>query len=143
MIYRTVPFQRWHGYRLRDNGLAEEGVFLDGPTLMQLERGNSWTAIYGAEPIAAAGVLEAWRGRCAAWAYMSRDAGPHMLYITKAVKKFLNETSRGRIELTVRTDYELGHRWARMLGFAVENSPGRLLRYGPDGADHTSYVMFN
>jgi hypothetical protein len=77
-----------------------------------------------------------------AWTYMSPRSGRHMSFITRAVLRNL-ATIAGRIELTVRRDFEQGHRWARILGFAVENPPGILAGFGPMGEDHVSYVRFN
>ena len=63
-----------------------------------------------------------------------------MVFIAGAVQRALGRV-KGRVEFTVRADFEKGHRWAKMLGFTVE-SP--LLRaYGPLGEDHVGYVRFN
>ncbi len=59
-----------------------------------------------------------------------------MLAITRAVKKQLQATP-GRIEMTVRTDFPQGHRWAELLGFEQE---AVFKQYGPEGEDHVGYV---
>ena len=44
-------------------------------------------------------------------------------------------------ESTVRRDFALGQRWARMLGFEIETPV--LRQFGPEGEDHVGYVKFN
>jgi hypothetical protein len=137
MVRAIVPFRRWHiGW------LQTDEPTLDEAALPVLEQQNSWTAVVDGEPVACGGTIEQWKGRHVAWTYMSPRSGRHMSFITRAVLRNL-ATIAGRIELTVRRDFEQGHRWARILGFAVENPPGILAGFGPMGEDHVSYVRFN
>jgi hypothetical protein len=48
---------------------------------------------------------------------------------------------KGRLELTVRFDFDEGHRWAKMLGFKVETPV--MPFYGPEGEPHSMYVRIN
>lgn len=85
--------------------------------------------------------MEHWPGRHNAW-FVPTSLAPHcMLRITRLVDKFTGPV-KGRIEVTVRADFAAGHRWAKMLGFEVENAPGLLMGYGPMGEDHIAYVRF-
>jgi hypothetical protein len=63
-----------------------------------------------------------------------------MLLITKTIRRYLAQVG-GRIELTVRADFEAGQRWVRALGFHIETP--RLEAFGPEGEDHIGYVRFN
>jgi hypothetical protein len=139
---RVVPFKRWHLAWLESTGVAPggKGHALDDLTLEYLERCGSWTGVCDGEPIACAGFIEQWPGRTIAWAYLNRDSAQHMLFITRRVREALSKI-KGRIELTVRCDFDIGHRWARMLGFNVETYV--MKAYGPEGEDHTSYVRHN
>lgn len=142
MTYELIPFSRWHVQWLIDEGVAEGGMgpMLDIPTLTYLEQENSWTAMLDGKPLCSAGTMRQWKGRHVAWAYLHKNTAPHMFYITKRVMIGI-KLAQGRIETTVRKDFEKGHRWVKMLGFEVE-SP--LLRaYGPLGEDHVGYVMMN
>lgn len=122
-------------------GAAEGGDFRhDIATLMTLEQQNSWTVVVDGEPVACGGTMMQWPGRHQAWMYLNKDSGQHMLLVTRAVRRALDKVA-GRVELTVRSDFEQGHRWAKMLGFTVE-SP-KLEAFGPEGEDHTGYVRFN
>ena len=138
-----VPFRRHHLAWLEKAGYAIGGAVtpMDAATLDFLERnGTSWTAVVDGEPIGCGGTIQQWPGRHIAWAYLGEASGPHMLSITRAVRRHLNSVS-GRIEVTVRCDFEAGHRWAELLGFHIETPI--LERYGPEGEPHTSYVRFN
>lgn len=140
--YGTVPFRRWHLTWLEEKGYAAGGVapVMNDDTLSHLERSGSWTALYDLEPIACGGVVQQWPGRYLGWTCLNRAAAPHMLYLTRAAKRKMGHIN-GRIEMTVRCDFEPGHRWAEMLGFTIETPI--LKAYGPEGEDHTSYVRFN
>lgn len=60
-----------------------------------------------------------------------------MRFITMAAVKHMAKVE-GRLEISVRCDFVLGHKWAKMLGFRVETE--RMVRFGPEGEDHTGYV---
>lgn len=141
MDKRLVPFQRWHLGWIRNGGEAVGGEGgLTPEVLAQLERQNSWTVVVDGFAIACGGTMMQWPGRHIAWAYLNPYTGPHMLFITQAVEKKLAEVD-GRVELTVRKDFEKGHRWAKMLGFRVETPT--LEAFGPLGEDHVGYVKVN
>jgi hypothetical protein len=130
----VVPFKAWHYEWLKvDHPVSEEA-------LMQMQMQNSWTAVVDGEIVACAGTILQWAGRHTAWAYMRPETGPHMRWITRETRKVL-EVVKGRIEMTVRKDFDAGHRWALLLGFSVETPV--MKSYGPFGEDHTMYVRFN
>lgn len=142
MDLRVVPFKGFH-YRWlsEDNPTADGGMFVaSDETLAQLERQNSWTGVVDGRPVVCAGTYTQWRGRHTAWAYLGKGTGPYMKWITKRVRANLANV-QGRIELTVRSDFPQGQRWARLLGFEVE-AP-LLRKYGPLGEDHIGYVRIN
>jgi len=139
----VIPFQRWHLSRLQGKGaetLAGEFAYIGIDEQIMLEKLDSWTGMRDDEPVFCAGTVQHWPGRSTVWAYIHKDAAPHMLWISRIVLNHLAKVP-GRIECTVRCDFEKGHRWAEMLGFSVETP---LLRaYGPEGEDHTGYTRFN
>ncbi len=140
--WRVVPFRRWHYEWLSDSNPTADGGFFTpvDSILAQLEGANSWTGVYEGSPVACGGTLQHWVGRHQAWMYMGKNTAPYMVLITKAVLAQLAKVE-GRIELTVRSDFPQGQRWARMLGFEVE-SP-RLVKFGPQGEDHIGFVRVN
>ncbi len=137
MTGKVVPFEAWHVRELiLSNGDDEQ--FINEPIAQSLAaNGNAYTYIVGTEIICCSGVMQFWPGRAQAWAHMGKNAGKHMVRITREVKKFL-ATYEGRLEMTVVKDFELGHRWAKMLGFEVETPV--MKQYGPWGEDHVGYV---
>ena len=142
-MQKVVPFRREHLEWIAAAGNTQLGVFVLTPADMQaLEAQNSWTLLISdGTPIGCGGTVEQWKGRHIGWAILRHDAGKHMKAITRVTRHVL-ELARGRIETTVRADFKNGHRWAKLLGFVVENPPGILKQYGPEGEAHVSYVMF-
>lgn len=139
MTPSCVPFKSWHYGWLGPS--AEFGAFETvEPALRELERQNSWTGVVDGQPIICAGTIQQWGSRHIAWAYLSLDTGPHMRWITRQVLRNLAGV-KGRIESTVRMDFEAGHRWAKLLGFHVETPC--MKAYGPHGEDFVGYVRIN
>ncbi len=138
MARSIVPFKPWQFHWLRK---AEPGVMLVGSaTLGLMESLGSRTGVVDGDVVFCAGVVPQWPGRYTAWALLSENSGPHMTWITRAVRAGL-ETVQGRVELTVRVDFPPGQRWAEILGFHVETP--LLRKYGPDGEDHIGYVRIS
>lgn len=138
MLRKLVPFRTFHYGWLNE---AEAGPAPSPALLAQLEQQNSWTFMIDGEVIACAGTTTQWPGRHAAWAVLDQQrSGRHMGWITRETRKNLDGV-KGRIEMTVRTDFPQGLKWARMLGFRIETP--RLERYGPDGEDHVGFVRIN
>lgn len=143
MSYLVRRFQRWHLPLLLEGGHAEGGFFLqnDPAILRYMEQSpNTWTLVADGAPIVCGGTLEQWPGRHMAWAYLGKVTARHMLAATREAYKCVRRVA-GRVEMTVRSDFEPGHRWAKMLGFVVETP--RLVRYGPVGEDHVGYILLN
>lgn len=138
----VVPFKSWHYEWLAAKGPASDRYTVKTIQAIasQLEVENSWTAVVDGDPVVCAGTLQQWPGRYIAWAYMAQDSGPHMLWLTREAKKGLSKL-KGRVELTVRSDFPAGIKWAEMLGFKVETP--LLKAYGPSGEDHIGFVRFN
>ena len=142
MDHRVVPFRPIHYEWLREsNPVADGGMFVATPEMLaQIERENSWTGVVDGVPVVCAGTIQQWPGRHTAWAYLGKNTGPHMVWITKAVLANLAKIN-GRVEMTVRSDFPTGQRWARMLGFEVETPC--MKAYGPQGEDHVGFVRIN
>lgn len=134
-----VPFKRWHFAWLYEKGLPADGMdFLPSlETMRHLEENGAWTAQVDGVPVACGGLIMQWPGRYQAWMVLNEDTGRYMRWLTRAVQARLAMT-KGRVEATVRADFDKGHRWVRLLGFEVE-AP-LLRRYGPEGEDHVGYV---
>lgn len=81
---------------------------------------------------AVAGILPQWEGRAIAWAMVAYNAGPHMVRITREIKRFLDECGYRRVEASVDAFFPQAHRWIRMLGFECE-TPEPMRGYGYQG----------
>jgi hypothetical protein len=136
------PFRAWHVSLLEQSGPPRGGWLKHAPeTLLALEKHNSWTVMGDmGEPIACGGFVQIWPGRHSAWIYLNELSAPHMLVVTRYALACL-ATVQGRLELTVRFDFDEGHRWAKMLGFKVETPV--MPFYGPEGEAHSMYVRIN
>ena len=146
MSYKFVPFEAWH---MKAFAMVDSVDGFNVTDIMQeqecaaLERFTSWSLIdEDNDVVACGGLVPQWKGRYTAWMYITRKASKCMLRITRLVKAVLDD-AEGRVEMTVRKDFSEGHRWAKLLGFEVENPPGILKQYGPFGEDHISYVRIN
>lgn len=98
----------------------------------------SYTCLHEGKVIFIAGVYDINDHRKIAWALVGKDASPHLLYITKKVREFLDSVSYDRIETLVQFEFEQGHRWARMLGFNNE-TPDGMMYYGDNGENFCMY----
>ena len=135
MIVR--PFQTWHLDWVQG---VEPGI-LSRDAIKYMAASNARTvALDDGTTLFCGGTLQQWPGRHLAWALIDVKAAPHMLFITRATRKFFDEI-QGRIEFTVRCDFPAGHKFARLLGFQVETP--LLKAYGPEKEDHVGYVRFN
>ena len=141
-MWAIVPFRRWHYEWLVAARKTGEGkaVTLNEGLLERLEAANTWTAVADGDPIAVAGTVMQWPGRHLAWAYLGEGTGPHMTWLTLATERNLSKL-KGRIEATVRVEFEAGHRWMRLLKFQVETP--EMKGFGPQGEAHAGYVRFN
>lgn len=139
--YVLVPFRRWHIDELGISAEGGEPYNLSPEETHQMERSRlCWTLFYEAKPVACGGFFLVWKGRYIAWMLLDPQSGRHMGAVTRHTLARMAEL-KGRIELTVRAEFEQGHRWARMLGFKVETPT--LERFGHDGSDHVGYVRIN
>lgn len=137
----VVPFRRWHYDWLAKYGASEGAtVAIGDAVLASIEAENSWTAVVSGEPVVCGGTMQQWPGRHTAWAFIAEQAGPHMLWVTRQTMKKL-DMIKGRIETTVRADFDNGLAWARLLGFEIETPEMR--KYGPFGETHVGFVRFN
>lgn len=134
-MYRIVPFKSWHL-----EWVTGEAPPFDATILAMMEASNWRTVLFDDVAIFAGGTVPQWPGRTQLSAFLSPQSGPHMRFLTRATKEYIGKIE-GRIEFTVRCDFDKGHRWARLLGFDVETYV--MKRYGPLGEDHTMYVKHN
>ena len=96
------------------------------------------SAWIGDKCIGAAGIIDIFPHKAIAWTLLGADAGPHMLELTRKIKNFFGMYDKGRIEMTVVSDFAPGHRWAKLLGFTCE-TPNGMKKNGVHGNDEHLY----
>ena len=133
---RVVPFKLWHHRFISDTFEPGASEILVGQ-LKSLENSDSWTAVVDGVPVACLGTHELWPGRYQGWGYIGMKAHRHMKWITLECIRHLSG-KKGRVEFTVRADFDCGLRWAQRLGFIVETP--LMKNYGPFGEDHVGFV---
>jgi hypothetical protein len=136
----VVPYQPRH---LREIALQPHQEHLG--TMLQrtdaaeqvTKTGPCWTALLEGKPIACAGFQNCWEGRAIAWAVLSDQAGPHMLSLTRAVRKALELYPAERIEAHAMLGFRPAERWLKALGFEQET----VLRKFNRGQDFRAFVL--
>ena len=71
------------------------------------------------------------------WAVLAASAGNHMVWLHRAVLRFLDIEPMRRVEATVEKGFPAGCRWLELLDFKYE---GPLEAYGANGEDHLRYA---
>lgn len=100
--------------------------------------GWAFTVMLDGRPVACAGAQEFHPKRAEIWALLSRESNPLMRQMTRAAIGWFEQCQYDRLECHVATDFDAGHRWARMLGFKVEGPEKRA--YSFDGGSVIPYV---
>lgn len=141
-MIEVVPYEARHLEELVEQptqaalrGLVspEQAAAVEGPL--------SFTALSAGHPVCCAGVVEYWPGRGESWAFLAADCRQEFRAITAAVRRFLEVCPVRRVEAAVEAGHREGHRWCRLLGFALETPVARA--YFPDGGDAALYVRVN
>lgn len=112
-----------------------QGVTQD--MLRAFEQTDAWTARVDGEVVLVGGLVELWAGRAALWSYVAAGAGPHMVLLTKGVRRFIDGSAHRRIEMYVDAGFAAAHRWARALGFQMEAE--HMAAFFPDGRGAALY----
>lgn len=135
-----VPFKKEH-FRAIEPQPAQRYVpaTVDESALDALERnGASFTCVVGGAPVMCFGWSAIYPTRAVIWGYLSKDAGRHMVRLTRIGRGLVRDLNFKRLEIEVDCEFREGHRWARLLGFKPEVP--RLEAYNAHGGDTTLYA---
>jgi len=101
---------------------------------------DGFAGFYGETLGACGGFIEQWTGRAVVWMVLSDIiTSKTMLPLHRCVLQAINSYQPSvfrRLEMTVESSFEPGHKWAKMLGFTLETP---MPCYGPDAASHHLY----
>lgn len=134
MTVRLVTFEQRH----RDALLVQDRQRDEMKDAPSRPVGAAWAAVVGDHPICIGGHYEIWPGRAYAWALLGRDAGPHMVSLTRAIRFQLSAAPFARVEMVVDVTFRAAARWAVALGFELE-TPVPLRCFLPSGHDAWIY----
>lgn len=117
--------------------LGQEYVIANG-LVDAAATGLSYSGWLDGRCIAVGGLVPQWDGHGVAWLMASLDAGPEMLRLTRFTRGLFAVSPYRRISVTVACDFPAAHRWARLLGMALECE--RMVAYDPFGRDAALYA---
>lgn len=137
-MFKLIPFEHAH---LRP--LLEQTMNAHIKPWMQnleaLEKGWARTGMWRGEVVICGGVNAYWENRGQVWTVFSENTKGNFLPVFRIMKDFLRQQPYKRLEMCVPSDFELGHRRARLLGFEVECPLARS--FLPDGEDAVLYSI--
>ncbi len=139
---RLEPFRAFHMDILQAQGVqaAQVGELSIVPgqyASVVGSAGPAFTLWKGSDIVACAGMVSLFPHSGMLWAVLAQDAGRSMLYLHRAVQRFLEMQTVRRLEATVLEGFEPGCRWLELLRFELE---GRMRAFGPDGSTHLRYA---
>lgn len=135
----VVPYQPHHlaALEMQPAQAAVAHTIPEGYDTWLHEVGPAFTVLGPAGVLALCGLAEEWEGRAQCWAMLSVHVGRNMLALTRAVRAHFDAAPYRRIEAQTPEDFQEGHRWLRLLGFACE---GPMANYYPDGRTAIRYA---
>jgi RimJ/RimL family protein N-acetyltransferase len=118
----VVPYDPVHMEFIDFHAQFAEAASREDPHVLARSM-EAWTFLDpSGDVIAIVGVMETHSRVAYLWTFMSKQAGSHMLAITRFMLKWLGGLACVRIEATVLKDFKEAHRWMRMLGFRRETT---------------------
>ena len=118
-----VPYTPAHMEFIDPHPLYAEAAGREDPENLGNVSRDAWALLDDAgNVVAILGAVET-HARCAfVWSFAGKQAGAHMLGITRFVQRWLDTLHCVRLEATVMKDHRAGHRWMRLLGFRRETT---------------------
>lgn len=137
---KLIPIETAHFYmiELQERQSMFQEALKDSDYQQLLKKSDGYSLINGLDCLMMAGVIDAEYGRGISWCFLSKDAYKHMRVITNHVRFYLDNSNYNRIETTVETDFEQGHRWAKMLGMTKECD----MKNYCNGKSHSLYARY-
>jgi hypothetical protein len=141
---RVVTFKPYHIDLLRAQGVhgSQLRVVSHLPVsyaTVATPKGPAVTAFDGERVVICGGIAKYAEDSGICWALLSADSGRHMLFLHRAVERFISMNSWRRLEATVEKGFLAGCRWVELLGFKFE---GEMPCYGPERETHLRYGRY-
>ena len=145
-----IPYKQDHGKLIMQSQMKhmltqKDASFIisdNNKECMDLEQEHlAFTGLINDKVIAAAGMKRIWGNVAEGWFIAKNDVWNYPITIAKAVKQNIDylATSNNikRLQTAVRSDFGIGIRFAKWLGFTNE---GLMKYYGFDGSDHYRFA---
>lgn len=114
----------------QDIGIPHDSMFDE----FSKSDGDVWAFMHKGRVLGIGGLIPIWEGRAMAWMVMDRESGRGMIALTRFLPHFIDAYGFQRVEMWVSSGFDLGFRWAQMLGFTLE-TPMPMRKYLADGGD--------
>lgn len=135
-----VPFLDCHldGFKVQPAQSFIEPYLFDEDYRKKLTAfGQAYSLIKQNRVIACGGVAQISPSRANLWGLIADKSGRDFLAITRQAIKIIESLDYVRLELTVKSSFEQGHRFALLLGFKRE---GTMEKWGDDMQDYDLYA---
>jgi hypothetical protein len=139
-----IPFKAEHARyittrRMNNDLMKVRPEYMD--MLEQLEKPNlSWTGVVDEKIIAAGGMMPMWGNVYEGWVMATEDIHKHPIQTARIIKKIFDrvmiDNKVERLQTTVRSDFAVGHKFAKWLGL---HSEGVMKKY-MDDKDYDLYA---
>lgn len=141
-MFEFKPFNAEHLRYLSPQRLQryDHAVLLNSEYASIVNSNFGLSAWDGLRCVAAAGCVPIFGSRAVAWAILSNDAAPYMLRIVRKVRTVMAGLPYRRIEISVRSDFEDGKRFAELIGMTLE-TPEPMRAHGANGEDEYMYAV--
>jgi len=137
--YLIKKFQPKHADNILKSGEVENYKH-DYPTEL-LDCEHSWTGFYLGTPIVCGGIYQMWDGVAEVWIITKQKQNKHKFFMLKNIKDKLETTiiekKYHRVQAAVRTDFNIGLRFAKWFGMHEESI---MKKFGPDKKDYYRLV---
>lgn len=134
-MIEVEPLRRDH----LDGFIPNPGQAIDIPheemfDLFDKSDGDAWAFKHRGMVVGIGGLTPIWQGRAMAWIVMDKDSGRGMIALTRFLPHFIDAHGFQRVEMWVAAGFDIGFRWAQLLGFELE-TPKPMRKYLADGGD--------
>lgn len=120
---RLIPFKAEHLFHFVDRDQDVIPTLADG---LKKENGPSFTALIDDKIVGCAGIMILWPGVGYGWVAFGKEIEKYPVWFTRITRAVVRDTIRvhnlHRIEAAVLCGEVRNHRWARLLGFTLEQN---------------------
>lgn len=136
----VVAFQPTHLLNMDVQDAQQSSrAFFDPGHLAVLEQGQAFTVMADSQPLACFGWVEMYPTRALLWSVLARQAGSHMVALTRIGKRMVDSLPHRRIEAEVDAQFSAGQRWMELMGLSRETTKP-LRAYTAAGGDAHIYA---